>query len=216
MVALAAAEAVVLVLLTVLVAGLLRSHGVILQALHELGVNLDPSAVGHGHRHGAPAGVPERSPRASGAPGVAGVTPGGDALAVTVALPGTWTLLAFLSGTCLTCRTFWQDLGTPGRTGLPRAVRVVIVSKSAGEEDRAVLAGLAPPTVPAVMSPAPSGRRLRGLGPARRRIASGLRRRPPRDVHERAPRPPHRRCCGPHSRRRRLCAGGRRDHPPLR
>jgi hypothetical protein len=152
MVILVAAEAVVLVLLTVLVAGLLRSHGVILRALHELGVNLDPSDGDHEHDHAAPVGMPVRAPRRGGAPDIAGTTPAEEAVAVAVSAVEGRTLLAFLSSTCLTCRSFWHDLGAPDRLGLPPGVRIVVVTKAVGDEDRPLVARLAPAGVTVVMS----------------------------------------------------------------
>lgn len=142
MVALMVAVTVAVLLLAVLVAGLLRSHADILRALHSLGAGVgDPTAAGSATDGAAtpgpvpvPLGMgppmpPERS--STGAPTIAGHTPGGDAVALSVATTGHLTLLAFLSSGCASCQTFWQALGS--RLDLPpelgEEVRVQIVTK---------------------------------------------------------------------------------------
>ncbi|MGH9079947.1 MAG: hypothetical protein ACRDYE_07735 [Acidimicrobiales bacterium] len=144
MVALAVVLSVVVLLMAVLVAGLLRSHADILRALHELGVGVgEPAdtAIPHGLRHPGPGGpgaarVPvamgpplpgERS--STSAPTVAGVTPGGDALAVSVGRADHATLLAFLSSGCATCAGFWRSFDYPDQLGLPAATRLIVVTK---------------------------------------------------------------------------------------
>ena len=127
MVALAVVLSVVVLLLGVLVAGLLRSHADILKALHDLGAGVgDPTGTTGTADRGPSPGVPvtmgpplpgERN--STSAPAVAGVTPGGDALAVSVATSAHATLLAFLSSGCHTCAGFWQSFGEPDRLGLP-------------------------------------------------------------------------------------------------
>ena len=69
----------------------------------------------------------ERS--STSAPTIAGVTPRGDALAVTVAGGDHLTLLAFLSSGCATCAGFWQAFRTPGQLGLSPRTRLVVVTK---------------------------------------------------------------------------------------
>ncbi|HEX3839686.1 MAG TPA: hypothetical protein VHU85_02735 [Acidimicrobiales bacterium] len=137
---------VVVLLLTVLVAGLLRSHADILKALHDLGVGVgDPAqdlkeAGGHNHVHNR-AG-PTSSPvpftmgpplpgerNSTSAPTIAGVTPTGDALAITVSGSNQLTLIAFLSSGCATCAGFWEAFQTPEQLGLPEGIRLVVVTK---------------------------------------------------------------------------------------
>jgi hypothetical protein len=142
MVALVLILTFVVILLGILVAGLLRSHADILKSLHDLGAGVgDPSArglAGHGHTGAAaqPAPVPltfgsalpaERD--AVSAPTIAGVTPGGDALAVTVTGHDTLTLIAFLSSGCATCGGFWEALARPDELGLPDGIRLLVVTK---------------------------------------------------------------------------------------
>jgi hypothetical protein len=174
-VALAIVLSVVVLLLAVLVAGLLRSHADILKALHDLGVGVGepsgdhgPDHAGHDHRSepggprpdGAePVGVPltmgpplpgERS--STSAPTVAGVTPGGDALAVAVAGGDQFTLLAFLSSGCSTCAGFWKAFRQPHALGLPADVRLVVVTKGPEMEIPGEVAAQAPPGLSVVMS----------------------------------------------------------------
>ena len=62
------------------------------------------------------------------------------------------TLIAFLSGTCLTCERFWDAFARPAELGLAPSVRLVIVTKDPSEESRARIAEVAPAGVPLVMS----------------------------------------------------------------
>jgi hypothetical protein len=149
--ALVAIETVVLVLLTVLVAGLLRSHAAILRQLHEMGAGLDPDAprppVANRPLTPAPAGTADGSD-------VTGAGLRDDAISLRVVDVEHRTLLAFLSSSCLTCRTFWDAFGGRDPLGVPDDVRVVVVTKDAAEEQPSVLRGLAPAHVPLVMSSA--------------------------------------------------------------
>lgn len=145
-------------LLAVLVAGLLRSHAEILRALHELGVNLDPNEE---HDHGDVA-VDGPRPMAAGVPGqrpssgtrgvdVDGLTPSGAAVHVGVLGARTPTLLAFLSSSCLTCRTFWTEFSAPV-LDVPHDGRIVAVTQGPDRESPSQLAELAPPGITTVMS----------------------------------------------------------------
>jgi hypothetical protein len=146
MVALVIVLTVVVLLLTVLVAGLLRSHADILKALHDLGVGVgDPAQDQHnagGHNHGHNHAEPTSSPvpftmgpplpgerNSTSAPTIAGVTPTGDALAITVSGNNQLTLIAFLSSGCATCAGFWEAFQTPEQLGLPEEIRLVVVTK---------------------------------------------------------------------------------------
>jgi hypothetical protein len=147
-------ESVVLVLLTVLVAGLLRSHAEILRRLHALGAGLDPDAP-----TSELASMPvELRSRVSGSFATAADLDGAglrdDALHVPVVGTRHRTLLAFLSSGCLTCQTFWTAFGEPARLDLPDDIRVVVVTKDASEESVSALRKLAPPNVSVVMSSA--------------------------------------------------------------
>lgn len=163
MTALAIVLSAVVLLLSILVAGLLRSHADILKALHDLGVGVgDPanaSGLGDSGQHPSPAPVPitmgpplppERN--STSAPDIAGVTPGGDALAVSVSGGDRLTLFAFLSSGCATCAGFWRELRHPDRLGLPARVRVVAVTKGPDMEIPAEVASRASSGLPVVMS----------------------------------------------------------------
>jgi len=146
-------EAVVLVLLTVLVAGLLRSHAEILRRLHALGAGLDddtPSA-GTSRPIDLRADVSESFVVAADLDG-AGLHD--DALHVAVVGARHRTLLAFLSSGCLTCQGFWDAFAEPRGLDLPDDIRLVVVTKDKNDESISALRKLAPADVPVVMSSA--------------------------------------------------------------
>jgi hypothetical protein len=151
--ALIALETIVLALLTVFVIGLLRSHAVILRTLHDMGVQLDPSAASEQPINLRPRGDRARE-GATSAPAydLAGTGLRDDALLVPVADVRHRTLLAFLSSGCLTCKTFWESFADQEHLGLPSDIRLVAVTKDAAEESLSTLRGLAPADVPVVMS----------------------------------------------------------------
>lgn len=151
MLTLVVVEGVVILLLTILVAGLLRSHAEILRTLDALGVSEDGTAP-------APAGTASitMSParRATGTvptDAIVGIEPSGASR--TVALTGSrgYVLAAFLSSGCTTCKTFWKSFDR--QLDLPSpAIRPVIITKGPHEESPSDIAMLAPPTVPTLMS----------------------------------------------------------------
>ncbi len=150
MVALVSILAVAVGLLTLLVAGLLRSHAEILRALQSLGVSLDPSAS---EPH-SPTGLTSPQ-RVEGAPAIdiAGVDPAGAPVTFAVAGVEHRTLLAFLSSTCLTCRGFWEAFADR-RLSVPGRARLLIVAKGSDAESPATIRKLAPSSVHTVLSSA--------------------------------------------------------------
>lgn len=143
--------AVVVALLGVLVAGLLRSHAEILRALHEMGVGLDPDQVP------APAmgvEVPRSRREIHAATDLAGVTPRGDSISVSLVGVEHSTLVAFLTSGCSTCSGFWSAFGDLPSLGVPGQARLVVVTKGTEAESPGVLAKFAPPDAPVVMSSA--------------------------------------------------------------
>ena len=148
MTAIVVIEGVVILLLTVLVAGLLRSHAEILRRLHELG-------EGDDHASAVVPLSPTRRPRAlQEAPGgaISGVSPQG--ATISVALQGSrgYTLLAFLSSGCSTCKMFWAEFATESHRTPRGGVRTVIVTKSAMDESMSDIRRLAPADPLTIMS----------------------------------------------------------------
>jgi hypothetical protein len=136
MLAVVSVETVLLVLLVVLVAALLRSHAEILR-------RLGPEDAGAPRLPDPPAGArPDTE-----APEIAGVTPTGDA--IKLSLNGPPTLLAFLSSGCTSCARFWETLG---EHRLPDGLQPLIVTRGSDREQRPKLRSIAPETVPVVMS----------------------------------------------------------------
>lgn len=155
MLAAVVAEGVAIVLLGLLVLGLLRSHALILRALHELGAGLElekeaGTGVTRATSGGAPGPVPVELE--------SGVVPAtrhdsarghdvvGTALDRTerrhdVTAHGSRTLLAFLTSGCSVCQTFWEefqhDVDVPGNG------RLVVVAKGPEEESPSALKALA-------------------------------------------------------------------------
>jgi hypothetical protein len=131
MAALAVALTFMVLLLSVLVLGLLRSHADILRALHSLGAGIgDPAADTDGVVASVPItlGPPLPGPRSSAAPDIVGTTVDGDAVALAMSA-AELTMLAFLSTGCSTCAEFWEQLSLPSSLGLSVADRLVIVTK---------------------------------------------------------------------------------------
>jgi hypothetical protein len=141
-VALVACETLLLVLLTLLVGGLLRSHAEILR-------RIGPADVASGR-------LPEPAARSGEGEGrdVAGATLSGDALMIGLGEGSPPTLLAFLSSGCAVCERLWMQLHAGRPRGLPATVRLVAVVKDASAESPARLRALAPANVPVVMSSA--------------------------------------------------------------
>ncbi len=164
MIALSVVLGAVVLLLAVLVAGLLRSHADILKALHDLGAGVgDPTGDTHDHGTGPSSGTGAPVPLTMGptlaadrdstsAPTLAGVTPGGDALAIAPASAGTLTLLAFLSTGCASCAGFWDSFRQPDRLGLSTGTRLVVVTKGPDREIPGEVADLAAPGLMVLMS----------------------------------------------------------------
>ena len=142
-------EAIVLVLLTVLVAGLLRSHAEILRRLHALGAGLDDDG-----RAPATAALPRTGDAFADALDIDGFGLRDDAVHVSVVGTRHRTLLAFLSSGCLTCSVFWDAFRDVNALGLPADLRLVIVAKDAAAESVGALRKLAPAAVPVVLSSA--------------------------------------------------------------
>ena len=138
-----AVETFVLVLLTLLVAGLLRSHA---EILRRIGETEGTSGTG------APDLPPGRD-HATPALDVVGTTPHGDAVKVAVTGMRENTLLAFLSTGCLPCVPLWKRLSSATPPVLPEQTRLVLLTKDPSHESTK-LRELAPKGTPVVMSSA--------------------------------------------------------------
>lgn len=168
------AEGVAIALLGVLVLGLLRSHALILKALHELGAGLElekeaAAHTDHGHDDAAgsagpvpvtiePGVTPPTRAASSEAHDVVGEDLRGRPAVVEVAGTGgdggggrgRPVLLAFLTSGCSVCLTFWQELGPDTET--PAGARLVVVTKGTPDESARALARLARPGLEVVAS----------------------------------------------------------------
>jgi hypothetical protein len=152
--ALIAIETVVIMLLTVLVAGLLRSHAEILRRLHAIdqGGEPDDGSVPATIAPGGPARTGGAGGAGRRAHDIAGDTLGDDVVHFAVTGTNHRTLLAFLSSSCLTCREFWDAFARADELGLPADVRLVVVAKDAREESVTALRDVAPRGLAVVMS----------------------------------------------------------------
>jgi len=147
---------VLLVLLSMLVVGLLRSHA---EILRRLGPGEEDADAGRGvpaHANdlelvaAGSAGLPAPRPAAPAAADIAGDTPAGEALKLSVR-GGRDTLVAFLSSGCLTCLGLWEGIRDDPEP-LPGGARLVVVTKGRDRESPSRLRELSPPDVPVVMS----------------------------------------------------------------
>jgi hypothetical protein len=138
------ALAVAVLLLSVLVAGLLRSHAEILKSLHDLGAGLELD------REGGPTPVSiDRRPETQVPGELSGTTLDGEIVATS--LVGQETLIAFLSSGCTTCQEFWTSFAR-GRPPVPGDARLFVVTKGLGEESESALREREPAEVPLLMS----------------------------------------------------------------
>lgn len=156
MTALVVGLTVAVALLGLLVAGLLRGHAEVLRTLHQMGVNLDPSAPPGAQPQGpVPVAAPVTRPTparpdAAEVVDLSGTTPNGDAVSLAVSGVRHDTLIAFLTSGCATCRGFW-DAFRDGRIDVPGGARMVAVTRGPDAESPGAVGALAGAT-PVVMS----------------------------------------------------------------
>jgi hypothetical protein len=138
------AEGAAIVLLTVLVAGLLRSHAEILKSLHELGAGLEgdraagPVPIAIDAVGGFAGGSPSRDVPGS----LVGETLDGESIAVPL-VASTDTLIAFLSAGCSSCEVVWREFADASLT-VPGNARLVVVSRDADDESISTLRSVVP------------------------------------------------------------------------
>ena len=151
MTALVVLQSVVLVVLCVLVSGLLRSHATILRRLHELGAGTEAGATPR-RLPGPELPVPAAG-RPASLPGhdVSGRGLDDGAVAIRVVGVEHDTILVFLSSGCATCGAFWEAVGRRD-LALPSGTRLVVVTQGAEHEHVALVAAVAPMSVPVVLS----------------------------------------------------------------
>lgn len=134
-------EGFVILVLSVLVVGLLRSHAEILKSLHDLG-------AGEGGTHSSQQtprvreGLAQPKAGSIDAVDIAGVRPGGGAGKVTLVGPQS-TLLAFMSSGCSVCAGFW-DAFSSGVDLPDESTRLVIVTRGPDRESESAVEKLAP------------------------------------------------------------------------
>ena len=141
-------------LLGVLVFGLLRTHAEILRALDRAGISLADDAAGASSGAAADRSGDAAPDEQAAARDIVGTVPAGGPTKVAVAGVPHFTLLAFLSSGCRTCKRFWAafaepDLDLPGGNS-----RLVIVGQDPAHDSESALAELVPPGVKAVLSSA--------------------------------------------------------------
>jgi hypothetical protein len=137
-----------LVLLSLVVVGLLRSHAEILR-------RLGPPEAGTRDSDVLAPGLPDPPSREGlrQAPKISGMTLGGDGVQVGSG-SGRPMLLAFLSSGCLTCEGFWETFSQAEPPAIPGGARVVAVTKDASHESPSRLRDLAGDALEVVMSSA--------------------------------------------------------------
>src|SRR3954454_15892148 len=146
---LVAVETLLLVLLSVAVVALLRSHAEILRRLGP------PQEAGARDSDVLAPGLPEPPSREGlrQAPKISGMTLGGDGVQVGSG-SGRPMVLAFLTSGCLTCEGFWETFSQAEPPSIPGGARLVAVTKDASHESPSRLRELAGDALEVVMSSA--------------------------------------------------------------
>ncbi len=141
--------------LALLVFGLLRTHAEILRALDRAGISLDGEET-----PGSAAGVVAERSEADATTGPAGArdlvgkVPAGGPTKIAVTGVAHFTLLAFLSPGCRTCKRFWEAFAAPNLELPGGDTRLVIVGQDPAHDSESAMAELVPSGVKAVLSSA--------------------------------------------------------------
>lgn len=155
MVVLVTVETLILVLLSLLVAGLLRSHAEILRRLGAAGEASPSESVSSSGAASVPASVesvPAPRRQAARAPDITGRTLEGDPVQVAPAGGSQSSLIAFLSSGCATCQGFWEAFQPEVRQPVPGDARLILVTRDSSHESPSRLRELVPADLPLVMS----------------------------------------------------------------
>ncbi len=162
-------ETVVLVVLSVLVVGLLRSYATVLDRLHRLdgGEQADPGVPAARPEFRTADGVPPPAPDTSRSSGgrvgadrrhwaaahdVSGEGLFGEIVSVRTVGVDHDTVIVFLSSGCSGCTTFWEQLSDRGGVAAVGNARVLVVTKSPQDESVGLLRELRPAGVDLIMS----------------------------------------------------------------
>jgi hypothetical protein len=137
-------ETVLLLVLTVLVAGLLRAYATVLKRLHRL----DGGASGQFRLE--PLAAPQRREEWTSGFDLAGESVRGEVLTSRVVGVEHDSVLLFLSSGCASCAVFWEELAAP--VPLPSGTRLVVVTQGDDGDSRTALAELAPSGIDVIMS----------------------------------------------------------------
>ncbi len=130
------AMGVVILLLTLVMVGILRSHAEILRKLDALGMGNDD---GHAHENQLSlVAVTERRSAAD----VSGISPDGEPVVVSIGSGTSPTLIAFLSTSCSSCEVFWENLDNSDQYFGGYKHRVLIVTRGEDEESPTRALGL--------------------------------------------------------------------------
>lgn len=156
-------ETAVLVVLSILVVGLLRSYAAVLQRLHQLDGGPDRSAPLFRTADGVP-GPPDRRPTDIGsilgreewaaAHDIAGVGLSGEVVSVRTVAVANDTVIVFLSSGCTGCSGFWKQLAEPRALAAFDDCRLLVVTKGPESESVTALRELCPRGTDLVMSDA--------------------------------------------------------------
>ncbi len=139
--------------LTLLVFGLLRTHAEILRALDRAGISLSDTAAATATPLASQASG-SVSTHASQVHDLVGSVPGGGPAKIVVSGVEHFTLLAFLSPGCRTCKRFWEAFAVPDLDLPGTNTRLVIVGQDPVHDSESALAGLVPLRVKAMLSSA--------------------------------------------------------------
>ena len=140
--------------LALLVFGLLRTHAEILRALDRAGISLDDEETAGS----APELVREQSKESSASTDpssvrdLVGTVPAGGPTKIAVTGVAHFTLLAFLSGACRTCKQFWEAFAAPDLVLPGGDTRLVIVGQDPAHDSESAIADRAPAGVKVVLS----------------------------------------------------------------
>ena len=152
MIVLVTVEAVVLVVLVVLVAGLLRAYATVLERLHRLDAGGASAAFQVAPGTPAPLPTPDGRDEWADAHDLVGTTPRGEILALRAVGVEHDTILLFLSSGCVTCQAFWDELAAPDAPLLASGARLLVVTRGSEAESPDAIAALANPGIEVIMS----------------------------------------------------------------